>query len=60
MSLILKRSSNQGVLIGENIYVEVHKISGKHVSLRFVAPSDVRIIRYKFPPLGSFVRKADK
>ena len=56
MGLVLKRKSNQGVMIGDDVYMEVHKITKTYVSLRFVAPSNVRIIRCQLPPLGSFIK----
>ena len=60
MGLVLKRKSNEGVMIGDDVYMEVHKIARNYVSLRFVAPSNLRIVRFKMPPLQDFVRKGDK
>mgnify|MGYP003129353124 CR=1 FL=1 len=56
MPLVLKRSLGQGIKIGDSVYVEVHKISRKAVSLRVTAPQDVKILRFELPPLAKRVR----
>lgn len=56
MPLVLKRSLGQGVKIGDDVYVEVHKVTRKTVSLRITAPQDVRILRFELPPLAKRIR----
>ena len=56
MPLVLKRSLGQGVKIGDDVYVEVHKVSRKSVSLRITAPQDVRILRFELPPTAKRIR----
>lgn len=43
--LLLIRKANQRIVIGENIELVVVAVSGDHVKLGFIAPSDVPIHR---------------
>jgi len=56
MSLVLKRNLGQGIKVGDNIYIEIHKITGRSVSLRVTAPQDVRVLRFELPPLAKRIR----
>jgi len=57
MALVLKRNLGQGIKLGDDVYVEIHKVSGRSVSLRIVAPQEVRISRFELPPLAKRVRR---
>ncbi|MGB0762306.1 MAG: carbon storage regulator [Acidimicrobiales bacterium] len=57
MALVLKRNLGQGIKLGDNVYVEILKISGRSVSLRIVAPQEVRVSRFELPPLAKRVRR---
>lgn len=43
--LVLSRKEGERVLIGENIMVEVVKVQGNRITLGFVAPEHVKIMR---------------
>jgi carbon storage regulator len=43
--LVLSRKANQGVWIGENIFVTVLKIEGGRVKLGIEAPKDIQVDR---------------
>ena len=60
MALVLKRNLRQGVRLGDDIYVEIIRISNRSVSLRIVAPEEVRISRFELPSLKERVRRLRK
>ncbi len=43
--LVLSRKEGEKVFIGENIVVEVLKVKGNRITLGFVAPQEVQIMR---------------
>jgi len=43
--LVLSRKISERIHIGDNIFVEVRKISGNRVTLALEAPKEVRILR---------------
>lgn len=43
--LVLSRKVGEKLVIGDNITVEVVRISGNRITLGLVAPSDVKILR---------------
>ena len=43
--LVIKRKTNESILIGDNIEIIVSEISGDKVKIAINAPSDVKIIR---------------
>lgn len=43
--LVLSRKENESIMIGEDIIVTVTKIQGGKVTIGFVAPKDVIIVR---------------
>lgn len=43
--LVLTRRLHQSVKIGDDIYVTVENVSGNQVSLSFIAPLNVRVLR---------------
>jgi len=49
--LVLSRKVGEKIVIGDNITVEVVRVSGNRVSLGLVAPSDVKIRRGELTPL---------
>jgi carbon storage regulator len=48
--LVLSRKIGEQIRIGKDVVLEVLEINGKHVSLGFVAPRDVLILRAEVPP----------
>ena len=60
MALVLKRNLRQGVRLGDDIYVEIIRISNRSVSLRIVTPEEVRISRFELPSLKERVRRLRK
>ncbi len=43
--LILSRKTGEKIHIGDDVVVEVRRVAGNRVSLAFVAPPHVRIVR---------------
>jgi len=43
--LVLSRKANQGIWIGENIFVTVLRIEGGRVKLGIEAPADIQVDR---------------
>ena len=43
--LVLSRKANQGIWIGDNIFITVLRIEGGRVKLGIEAPADVRVDR---------------
>ena len=43
--LVLSRKLGESILIGNNITVEVRRVSKSHVAISIDAPQDVRIMR---------------
>lgn len=43
--LVLSRKKNERIHIGDDVYVEVRRISGNRVGLAISAPPNVRIVR---------------
>ncbi len=43
--LVLSRKAGEQVLIGEDIIIEVRRVSGNRVALAVQAPRDMRILR---------------
>lgn len=50
--LVLSRKSNQSIVIGANIKIQVLKISGNTVRIGIEAPNDVKILRGELAPYG--------
>lgn len=49
--LVLSRKREESIVIGDNIVIEVVKVSGNQVRLGIRAPQNVRIRRGELPPL---------
>jgi carbon storage regulator CsrA len=43
--LVLSRKANQGIWIGDNIFVTILRIEGGRVKIGIEAPADVRVDR---------------
>jgi carbon storage regulator len=43
--LVLSRKANQGIWIGDNIYITILRIEGGRVKLGIEAPAEVRVDR---------------
>lgn len=50
--LVLSRKLNQSIVLGDNIKIEVLKISGNTVRIGVQAPDDVKILRGELAPYG--------
>ena len=48
--LVLSRKQNQSIVIGDNIKLQVLKISGNTVRIGVQAPTDVKILRGELAP----------
>ena len=48
--LVLSRKVNQSIIIGDNIKIQVLKISGNTIRLGVEAPDDVKILRGELAP----------
>jgi len=48
--LVLSRKVNQSIIIGDNIKIQVLKISGNTIRLGVEAPNDVKILRGELAP----------
>lgn len=45
MSLVLSRRTAEEIVIGSNIVITVHKITGNRVQLAIEAPREVEVVR---------------
>ena len=61
MALILKRNLGQGIVIGEGVHIQVHRLTRGSVSLKITAPGSTRILRGELAPLAGRIkpRKTD-
>ena len=50
--LVLSRKKNQSIVIGDNIQIEVLKISGNTVRIGIAAPREVTVLRGELAPFG--------
>ncbi len=50
--LVLSRKQNQSIVIGDNVKIQVLKISGNTVRIGVEAPDDVKILRGELAPYG--------
>ena len=50
--LVLSRKKNQSIVIGDNIQIEVLKISGNTVRIGIAAPQEVKVLRGELAPFG--------
>ena len=48
--LVLSRKANEGVSLGEHVYVYVLEVNGKRVKLGVKAPREVEVHRVEFDP----------
>lgn len=50
--LVLSRKKNESIIIGDNIKIEVLKVSGNTVRIGIQAPRDVKVLRGELAPYG--------
>lgn len=50
--LVLSRKKNESVVIGDNIQIEVLKVSGNTVRIGIKAPREVKVLRGELAPYG--------
>lgn len=50
--LVLSRKKNESIVIGENIKIEVLKVSGNTVRIGIQAPRDIKVLRGELAPWG--------
>ena len=50
--LVLSRKLNQSIIVGDNIKIQVLKISGNTIRIGIEAPNDVKILRGELAPYG--------
>lgn len=50
--LVLSRKKNESIVIGDNIKIEVLKVSGNTVRIGIQAPRDVKVLRGELAPYG--------
>jgi len=50
--LVLSRKQDQSIVIGDNVKIQVLKISGNTVRIGIQAPNDVKILRGELAPYG--------
>ena len=48
--LVLSRKLNQSIIVGDNVKIQVLKISGNTVRIGIEAPQDVKILRGELAP----------
>jgi carbon storage regulator CsrA len=48
--LVLSRKSDQSIIVGSNVKIQVLKISGNTVRIGIEAPNDVKILRGELAP----------
>ena len=58
--LVLSRKVGEKIHIGNDVLVEVRRISGNRVTLALRAPRDVRILRAELEPAASEFEVADE
>lgn len=52
-NLILERQKGEGVKVGGDIHVTIHRIMGKHVWLSIQAPKSIPVVRDELCQQGS-------
>ena len=50
--LVLSRKKNDSIVIGDNVRIEVLKVSGNTVRIGIQAPRDVKVLRGELAPYG--------
>lgn len=50
--LVLSRKKNESIVIGDNIKIEVLKVSGNTVRIGIQAPRDIKVLRGELAPYG--------
>ena len=50
--LVLSRKKNESIVIGDNIRLEILKVSGSTVRIGVQAPRDVKVLRGELAPYG--------
>lgn len=50
--LVLSRKKNESIVIGDNIQIEVLKVSGNTVRIGIKAPREVKVLRGELAPYG--------
>lgn len=50
--LVLSRKQNQSIVIGEDIQIEILKVSGNTVRIGIKAPKEVKVLRGELAPFG--------
>jgi carbon storage regulator CsrA len=50
--LVLSRKKNESIVIGDNIQIEVLKVSGNTVRIGIRAPRNVKVLRGELAPYG--------
>ena len=49
--LVLTRKAGQEIVIGDNIRLQINKVSGNRVTIGISAPDEVRIVRGELEPV---------
>ena len=50
--LVLSRKKNESIVIGDNVRIEVLKVSGNTVRIGIQAPREVKVLRGELAPYG--------
>ncbi len=50
--LVLSRKKNESIVIGENVRIEILKVSGNTVRIGIQAPRDIKVLRGELAPYG--------
>ena len=50
--LVLSRKKNESIVIGDNVQIEVLKVSGNTVRIGIKAPREVKVLRGELAPYG--------
>jgi len=50
--LVLSRKKNESIILGDNIKIEVIKVSGNTVRIGIQAPREVKVLRGELAPYG--------
>jgi len=56
--LVLSRKLNQSIIVGDNVKIQVLKISGNTVRIGIEAPNDVKILRGELAPYDVDVKNS--